>query len=174
MDDRIDDVDVRIIQCLQEEPRASFATIARITGVSESTVKRRTEALLADRVIYPAIVVDPSVIGFSATAIVLLKVAPGQISTVAETLVEMPEVGYLSLAVGQYDIMMYVIQPSVLDMSTFISHRIAAMPGVTAAETVMTPRFLKVFSGWRIPMRRPAVTTVEGNIWSDDSVSDPT
>jgi Lrp/AsnC family transcriptional regulator, regulator for asnA, asnC and gidA len=149
MESRIDDIDARIITFMQTDPRASYATIGRAIGVSETTVKRRLEALLADKVISPAIIIDPRLLGYGATAILLLKVEPRHINDVAERLCTLPEVGYLALAVGHYDIMMYVIQRTVADMNEFITGRIAQLPGVTAVESVLTPRFLKVFAGWR-------------------------
>ena len=42
----VDATDFRLIRCLQENPRASYATIARITGLSETTVRRRVDALI--------------------------------------------------------------------------------------------------------------------------------
>jgi Lrp/AsnC family transcriptional regulator, regulator for asnA, asnC and gidA len=149
---RIDATDAELIHCLQEDPRASLVTIARTIGVSESTVKRRLDALINDRVISPAIIIDPRLLGYGSSAVLLIDVTPKHIMDAADALCAMPEVGYLALSLGQFDIMTYVIQKSPGDLIEFVTQRISALPGVLNVETVTTPKFLKVFSGWKIPI----------------------
>lgn len=68
---RLDDIDRRIVACLLENARASFATIGSLVGLSAPAVKRRVDRLRHDGVITGyAAVVDPEALGWTTEAFV--------------------------------------------------------------------------------------------------------
>ncbi|MCO5992620.1 Lrp/AsnC family transcriptional regulator [Actinoallomurus rhizosphaericola] len=82
---RLDDIDRRIVACLLENARASFAQIGDEVGLSAPAVKRRVDRLRHDGVITGyAAVVDPSALGWTTEAFVELfcagRTSPDEIS----------------------------------------------------------------------------------------------
>lgn len=68
---RLDDIDRRIVACLLENARSSFATIGSRVGLSAPAVKRRVDRLRHDGVITGyAAVVDPEALGWTTEAFV--------------------------------------------------------------------------------------------------------
>ncbi|MCW2944093.1 MAG: transcriptional regulator, AsnC family [Actinoallomurus sp.] len=70
---RLDDIDRRIVACLLENARSSFAQVGGKVGLSAPAVKRRVDRLRHDGVItgYSA-VVDPAALGWTTEAFVEL------------------------------------------------------------------------------------------------------
>jgi hypothetical protein len=66
-----------IIVMLQEDGRRSFATIARKLGVSEGTVRARVRQMRHDKLLRFVAVVNPVALGYSAWAMLGIKLAPG-------------------------------------------------------------------------------------------------
>lgn len=70
---RLDDIDRRIVACLLENARASFAQVGDQVGLSAPAVKRRVDRLRHEGVITGyAAVVDPSALGWTTEAFVEL------------------------------------------------------------------------------------------------------
>lgn len=68
---QLDDLDRRIVACLLENARASFATIGNQIGLSAPAVKRRVDRLRSNGVITGyAAVVDPAALGWTTEAFV--------------------------------------------------------------------------------------------------------
>ena len=63
---RLDAVDARIIEALQENGRDSFRRIAADLGVSEATVRTRYARLCEDDIIQVTAVTNPLGLGFDA------------------------------------------------------------------------------------------------------------
>jgi Lrp/AsnC family leucine-responsive transcriptional regulator len=71
---RLDDVDARLVAALRADGRATLATLAGVTGLSQSAVQARVRKLEARGVItgYRA-VVDPAALGLPLTAFVEIR-----------------------------------------------------------------------------------------------------
>jgi len=70
---RLDELDRRIVACLLENARASFAQVGDQVGLSAPAVKRRVDRLRHDDVITGyAAVVDPAALGWTTEAFVEL------------------------------------------------------------------------------------------------------
>lgn len=150
--ENIDKVDLRLIRCLQESPRASYATIARMSGIPGTTVRRRVEALIDAKIITPAMLPDLYKIGYTTSAMVGVKVDMERVDEIALQLKSFPEITLVALTMGRFDIMFFVAQPTLEDLTQFMSQQIAPIEGVRDTETLVTPRILKVLGDWRIPL----------------------
>lgn len=152
MADSIDMVDLTLIRYLQDHPRASYSMISRETGVGESTVRRRIEQLTESRIITNAVIPNVYRLGYRTRATVALRVELGQVMHVAEAIRVLPEVGFVSVTTGRWDLTFFVILPSLESLTDFMVQRIAPIPGIKDSETLVTPRVLKVFADWRVPV----------------------
>jgi len=98
----LDDTDRRIIGELSAEGRVSFAELGRRVNLSAPTVAERVQRLEREGVItgYRA-EVDPRALGYSLTAIVRVKPAPGQLARIPDLAAEIPEVGECHRITGE-------------------------------------------------------------------------
>src|SRR5690606_10470918 len=99
----INDLDRFLIRCLQDNPRASYATIARMTDVSETTVKRRIEALMEGGVITTAVFPNPRLLGYQVQASIGINADLTEVESIALEIRDFPEVAFAALAIGRYD-----------------------------------------------------------------------
>lgn len=151
MPESIDDLDARLIRVIEEHPRIPYAEIARVTGVSETTAKRRVEALISSGVIIPAILPNLTALGYRVTAIVGLRTVLKELPAIAERIRGFPEVIFAALTTGRYDLVLFAAQPSLDDLTQFLLERIAPIPGILETETLIAPRVLKTLADWRLP-----------------------
>ena len=80
----MDKLDREIIGAMQLDGRASNAKIARETGVSEGTVRRRLRLLIQDDVVKVIAVPNLEELGYATTAFIGLRTAPSKSDSVAE------------------------------------------------------------------------------------------
>jgi Lrp/AsnC family transcriptional regulator for asnA, asnC and gidA len=150
--DSVDDIDLQIIRCLQDDPRAPYATVARLTGVSETTVKRRVDDLIARRVIRPAMIANIYRLGYRTRATLGLKVDLKHMLSVTDALVDMPETAYVAFTSGEYNVTCLVAVQSLEGLTRFMLEKIAPLEGITGTQVLVVPRILKSFADWRVPI----------------------
>jgi DNA-binding Lrp family transcriptional regulator len=147
----VDTTDLKLIRILQEHPRASYAEIARLAEMNESTTRRRVESLFASGVITPAVIPNIRELGYEAVILIGIKVELKQIDAVAETLRSFPEITMLLVTLGRYDIFIAVAFQSVNEIHDFIVNRVALLPGVKDTEAFVSTSTLKNLRDWRVP-----------------------
>ncbi len=148
----VDSIDLKLIRILQEHPRASYAEIARLSEMNESTTRRRVEGLFASGVITPAVIPNIRELGFDVVILIGIKVELTQIDMVAETLRSFPEITMLLVTLGRYDIFIAVAFRSVNEVHDFIVNRVALLPGVKDTEAFVSTSTLKILRDWRVPI----------------------
>jgi Lrp/AsnC family transcriptional regulator for asnA, asnC and gidA len=95
-------------------------------------------------------VTDPLRVGIFRQAMVAVNVA-GPIEPVADALAEMPEVPYVVICGGRFDILAEVVCVDDTSLLELISSRIRTLPGVRNAEALVYLRLRKDSYRWAIP-----------------------
>src|SRR5713226_10136005 len=90
---RVDELDRRIIEALQENGRESFRRIASLLGVSEATVRARYARLTSEGILQVVAVTNPLGLGFDQ-ALIGVKTS-GAPDTVADEIARWPEADYV-------------------------------------------------------------------------------
>lgn len=152
MTESVSALDRKIIRCMQDEPRASYAKIARQTGASEATIRRRITALTESGMIKTAILPNTLPLGYNVQAYVGIKTEPAYTHGIATALSELPEIMSVAETVGRWDIVAYCAAATIEDLTSFLSASIAPLRGVRELEPVIAANFLKSFSQWRVPL----------------------
>jgi Lrp/AsnC family transcriptional regulator, leucine-responsive regulatory protein len=89
----LDELNIRILRELSDEPRLRTTELARRLGVSTPTVRERVTRLEESGVIRGyRLDVDPAALGLSVAAWVRLRPGPGQIPKIIELAGRVPEV----------------------------------------------------------------------------------
>jgi Lrp/AsnC family transcriptional regulator, regulator for asnA, asnC and gidA len=150
--DFVDEIDRQIIRCMQDDPRASYASIARQVDVSETTVRRRVATLTETKMIKLAILPDTIPLGYTVQAYVGLKTEPRSTNEIAAALSDISDVMLVALVHGRWDILIYCAAPTIEVLNRFLSEHVAPMPGVREMEVLHAATFMKMFSEWRLPL----------------------
>lgn len=89
-----------ILRILASDARTPTLDIARMVGLSENTVRRHLKILETNHQSRLRVVVEPSLLGFAAEAMVWVKVSPRRHDHLVEALLEHPEVRYAAALGG--------------------------------------------------------------------------
>ncbi len=145
----LDDVSKGIIEQLQQDGRRSYAAIGKVVGLSEAAVRQRVQRLIDSGVMQVVAVTDPLELGFARQAMVGIRVN-GQLEPVADALAELPEVDYVVITAGSYDLLAELVCESDDHLLSLISGTIRTIEGVVSTETFMYLRLRKQTYSWGV------------------------
>lgn len=146
---KMDDIDFRIIKHLQVDGRKPFTDIAKELGISEGTVRNRVARLLVDNVIQIIGMIDPIHLGYDAPAMIGLSVQPPMLESVAATVATFPEVSYLIMVSGEFDLIVEVLCRDRDDLANFLNEKLLLVPGITRTQSFIILRTYKMAHGAR-------------------------
>jgi Lrp/AsnC family transcriptional regulator for asnA, asnC and gidA len=144
----MDELDKLILQTLQEDGRTPFTRIARQAGVSETTIRSRYQNLVEEGIVHTVGIVDPYALGFQAPALIGVSIEPGTVDQVARTIAELPEVSYLVMTFGPFDLVIEVFCRDLPHLTHLVTQKIHLIPGVRSTETLMIARSYKLTYRW--------------------------
>lgn len=159
----LDSVDRQIIQAFRFGGRLTNAQVARELGISEGTVRRRIELLVKAGVLNFVAVTDPRKIGLMVDTLIGISTDVDKMHEVAEELAEMPEIRYVGVAMGAFDIWVGALFPTVDDWMDFRSTRLAQIKGIRRTETFQITKVLKRTYDWVTPDGNPAIVADQGS-----------
>lgn len=143
----LDDVSKAIIEQLQEDGRRPYATIGKAVGLSEAAVRQRVQRLLESGVVQIVAVTDPVQVGFARQAMIGLRCS-GPLDTVADALAAMPEVDYVVITAGSFDLLAEVVCEDDDHLLEILSERIRRLDGVDTTETFVYLKLHKQHYNW--------------------------
>jgi Lrp/AsnC family transcriptional regulator for asnA, asnC and gidA len=136
-----------IIEQLQQDGRRAYATIAHAVGLSEAAVRQRVQRLLKSGVIQIVAVTDPLQLGFPRQAMIGLRVE-GDIEAVADELEKFPEVDYVVVTAGSFDLLVETVCEDDDHLLELLNGRIRAIPSVRSTETFVYLKLRKQTYTW--------------------------
>jgi Lrp/AsnC family transcriptional regulator, regulator for asnA, asnC and gidA len=148
---RLDQTDVDIIRMLQADARRPNTDIARRLGVAETTVRNRIERLTREGVVQCGAWTDPLKIGYQTYAIIQIQVAPPRLEKVAQVLAELPEVFFLGVATGGFDIVAAAVFRSNEHLYELMTKRFARIAGIQRTSTLGIVRIVKRAYSYPVP-----------------------
>ena len=135
----LDEVNLRLLAELHDKPRQSMSELARRVGMSAPAVTERVQRLEAAGVIVGyRMEVDPAALGMPVTALVRIRPGPGQLSKIAQTARETPQVVECHRITGEDCFFLRVHAPSVGDLEEVID-RFLLFGQTTTSIVVATP-----------------------------------
>jgi Lrp/AsnC family transcriptional regulator for asnA, asnC and gidA len=143
----LDEVSKAIIEQLQQDGRRSYATIAQAVGLSEAAVRQRVQRLLKSGVIQIVAVTDPLQLGFPRQAMIGLRVE-GDIEAVADELEKFPEVDYVVVTAGSFDLLVETVCEDDDHLLELLNGRIRAIPAVRSTEAFVYLKLRKQTYTW--------------------------
>jgi Lrp/AsnC family transcriptional regulator for asnA, asnC and gidA len=148
---RVDEVDREIIRLLQHDGRSSNTEIGRALGLTETTIRKRISRLVGEGLVNIVAVPTPEAVGMTTSAIIGISVQLADLHRISDLLVACPEVRYVGLSTGRYDVMIEAFFDDHEHLLEFISTKLGGMPGVTSVETSLILKVAKFSYEWEIP-----------------------
>ena len=144
----VSELDKRIIEHLQHDGRRPFTQIAADLGVSEAAVRARTNRLVERGILQVVGVTDPLKLGFQQMAMIGIRCESDQLVAVAEAVAEMPEVDYVVITAGTYDLLIETVCEDNEALLRFLTERLRSIEGVRETETFVYLRMVKQTYQW--------------------------
>ncbi|MBW1597357.1 Lrp/AsnC family transcriptional regulator [Streptomyces sp. JJ38] len=137
--DSLDDTDLRILEALQRDGRASFAELARAVNMSASAVTERVRRLEERGAIsgYSA-VVDPEALGLDIMAFVRLAYPTGNYKPFHDLVAVTPEIVEAHHVTGEDCFVLKVLAASMRHLER-VTGRIATLGAVTTSVVYSSP-----------------------------------
>lgn len=143
----LDATSLAIIEQLQQDGRRPYATIAAAVGLSEAAVRQRVQRLVSTGVVQIVAVTDPMQVGFHRQAMVGIRIE-GSVTSVVDRLTTMPEVDYVVVTAGSFDVLVEVVCADDDHLLSVISDHIRVIPGVRSTETFVYLKLSKQTYTW--------------------------
>jgi Lrp/AsnC family transcriptional regulator, regulator for asnA, asnC and gidA len=143
----LDDISKAIIEQLQQDGRRPYASIGKAVGLSEAAVRHRVQRLIDAGVMQVVAVTNPLQVGFPRAAMIGITVE-GDLESVATAVEELPEVDYLVICAGGFDLMAEVVAEDDDHLLEILNRRIRPIPGVRRTETFVYLQLRKQIYTW--------------------------
>ncbi|RNI24352.1 Lrp/AsnC family transcriptional regulator [Flexivirga caeni] len=143
----LDEVSKAIIARLQTDGRAAYSAIARDIGLSEAAVRQRVQRLVESEVLQIVAVTDPAQVGFDRQAMIGVSVR-GDLVPVQEALSKLPEVAYVVLTAGRFDLLVEVVCVDDEHLLELLTKQIRTIDGVSETETFVYLKLAKQRYDW--------------------------
>ena len=143
----VDDTSRAIIEQLQSDGRRSYAAIGQAVGLSEAAVRQRVQKLTDAGVMQIVAVTDPMQVGFARQAMIGIGVN-GDVEAVAAKLARIPEVDYLVVTAGSWDILAEVVVEDDDHLLQVVNRHIRSLDGVIRTESWLYLKLAKQTYNW--------------------------
>jgi Lrp/AsnC family transcriptional regulator for asnA, asnC and gidA len=136
-----------IIEALQQDGRRPYGAIAAQVGLSEAAVRRRVQRLRDAGIMQIVAVTDPLQLGFTRQAMVGISVE-GDVRVVADKLSALPEVDYVVMCAGSFDLLAEVVCENDERLLHVLNDSVRSIAGVRRTETFLYLKLNKQTYSW--------------------------
>jgi Lrp/AsnC family transcriptional regulator for asnA, asnC and gidA len=142
----LDQTDRAIIEQLQRDGRAPYTRLGAAVGLSEAAVRHRVQRLIEAGVVQIVAVTNPMSVGRRRMAMIGVR-TEGPSDGIAQALQAMPDIDYLVVTAGSYDLMCEVVVGDDADLLD-LTNRIRRVPGVVSTESFIYLDLVKQTFTW--------------------------
>ncbi len=144
----LDELDLRIVAQLHGDGRKPSTEIASALGMPRTTVARRLDRLVREKVITIGVFANGPKIGLPIHALIQLDVAPNKYERVVAAIIPLDEVRWVGIASGPFDLLVEAMFRSNEDLRHFLLERLARIDGITAMRTAQILEVAKITFDW--------------------------
>lgn len=145
---KLDELDHRIIEVLQENARLTNSEVASSVGSSEPTVRRRIDRLLQSKLIKIVAVAAPLDLGYDVVAILNIQIDHSQLDKIEEAVLAMPEVRFASVTFGSYDMVVEAWFQDKHELLAFMHNKLSKINGIQRVEALQVAKMIKYAYDW--------------------------
>ncbi|MGE0154998.1 MAG: Lrp/AsnC family transcriptional regulator [Reyranellaceae bacterium] len=163
---KITSTDMEIIRCLHDDARMSIVQIAKQIKVPESTVRSRLARLTDNGILNFMAVTDPFKLGYRLWVMITIQTELTQIQHVAQSLSALPEVYFVAVVTGDYDMVVSASFRSNEEFLDFISAKLSRIPGITRTANYS---LLKIYKREMNVLPPPLLPAAEASLARDSA-----
>jgi Lrp/AsnC family transcriptional regulator, regulator for asnA, asnC and gidA len=141
--DKLDDIDLQVIEALQKDGREAFAQIAERLSVSPGMIRQRYNRLVDLGIVKVVAVTNPLRMGVRTMALIGIRTDGTRMLEVAQKISALDEVVYLVIVSGRFDIIAEVFCRDHEDLLKFITGKLYIIDGVRETESFMHLKIIK-------------------------------
>lgn len=145
---QLDAVDRRIVAALQADPRASWAQLADLVAVSETTVLRRVQRLRESGVLEIVAAPDALRCGFGQPVLLLFSTIPGEATELARFLAERVDVRFVALLTGRSDVLCEIVVPDRNYLGRVLLEDVPGYGNVSSTRSEVVLKTFKTSDEW--------------------------
>ncbi len=145
---RLDAVDRRLIELLQQDGRISHSELARRIGISEATVRSRLQRLIREEIIQVVAVSNPLKLGFGVVGSLRLEVEVRHLERILRELQAIPCLWHIVQTAGGGAIDAEFVLENLEELRTLLYERIGRIEGVRRTETTLFLHYVKRRYDW--------------------------
>ena len=142
---QLDQTDRQIIACLQANGRESFKSIAQKLGVSDGTIRLRTERLIKSGYLRISAAVDPMFFEDGLTATVGVSLEGRANQEIMRAIATLDGVQSVANVSGRFDLLVEIHVASRSDLRRFLVDDLSAIGGIQNTETFL---YLETINKW--------------------------
>jgi len=131
----LDSTDEQLVRLLGKDARQSSEALAKQLKVSSATVRRRLRKLIRGHLLRIVGIVDPADFGFPVVAMIAFHVTHDKLESAVDKLASRPEVRWVSMTTGRFDIIVLARFRSNADLSKFLTKQLPEIDGLRDSET---------------------------------------
>src|ERR1051325_3983152 len=139
----LDATDLKVLEILRKDGRATFAEIAAELKVSPGMIRQRYNRLVDQGYLKVVAITNPVHRGLKTMALIGVRTDGNQMLKVADKIGKLKEVVYLVVVSGRYDLMLEVFCRDHEDLLSFVTEKLYAIDGVRETETFMHLKIVK-------------------------------
>ena len=132
---KIDALERKLLELLTIDADQSSQKLARLLGVSSSTVRRRIHRLKRLGVLRIIGVSDPAKFGIAVNVVIGMNISLDKLSQAIEKISTLDGVVWVINTTGRYNILTFVRFRSHQDLSKFLENELVKVEGLTYSET---------------------------------------
>ena len=134
----VDSLDEKLIKLLGKDAQQRSEVLAKQLGVSSSTIRRRIEKLVKNKVIRIVARPEPTKLNLPLRVIFGFDVAHDKLNYIADRLSSREEVRWLAVTSGRFDIIAIMWFPSTEELYRFLEKEVGTLEGVRNTETFIS------------------------------------
>jgi DNA-binding Lrp family transcriptional regulator len=133
----IEEIDLMILRELEADGRQSVSDLARKLGINRAQATVKLQKLLDQQVAKIVAFNNPLLLGHSTFAMIGIKVSPNELRVAADKLDALKDAYWVALVAGTYDIIIWTMFPTPMDLSRFLGRKLGSISGITSVEIMI-------------------------------------
>jgi DNA-binding Lrp family transcriptional regulator len=162
----LDTVDRELMSALGEDGRASYATLAQATGISQPTARRRVDRLISSGAILLRTEVAAPLAGWPVSVVLSADAPAGRLNDVATTLARLRQVRLCATLASTPSLIVVAWLSSLEEVHRFEQDFLQKVPDVEVLDRLVVLRAVKRM-GHLLDDEGRAVDIVRMDVWQD-------
>jgi Lrp/AsnC family transcriptional regulator for asnA, asnC and gidA len=133
----LDDLDLKLIGALRKNALQTQKDLAPKLDTSPSTIRRRLQRLLDERIIRVVAIADSAALGYNTRATIGISAQPHKIDAVARELASIKNVHHVVINTGHFDLIVSTDFRGPEELSNFVREALGNIPGLISHETMV-------------------------------------